>query len=174
MNIRGTIGAIGGLFLMLGFGSFAHAQSISNQATEMTFQQSVRIPGKVLPAGTYWFTVLDEGPNGGTNRVQVKSADGNKVIATLLTENADHAQFGQEVTTQGVSFPTGKVVIRIAEGRQNEPVTLLDWYYPGNTAGHKFVYSSERQKRIDEEKQETMSFTPNDKVTIGSNQAGLK
>jgi hypothetical protein len=29
-----------------------------DQATKFTFSQPVSIPGQVLPAGTYWFTVI--------------------------------------------------------------------------------------------------------------------
>ena len=29
----------------------------ANQATKVTFNQAVQIPGRVLPAGTYWFTL---------------------------------------------------------------------------------------------------------------------
>jgi hypothetical protein len=36
--------------------SDAHASEI-DQATKLTFSQSVQIPGQVLPAGTYWFVV---------------------------------------------------------------------------------------------------------------------
>ena len=30
-----------------------------DQATEITFNQSVQIPGRVLPAGTFWFVVSE-------------------------------------------------------------------------------------------------------------------
>jgi hypothetical protein len=30
-----------------------------DQATKLTFNQSVEIPGRVLPAGTYWFVLAD-------------------------------------------------------------------------------------------------------------------
>ena len=30
-----------------------------NQATRVTFSQSVQVPGHVLPAGTYWFQLSD-------------------------------------------------------------------------------------------------------------------
>ena len=172
MNNRRIMGTIGGLVIFLVCGSATPAQ-VSNQATQMTFQHSVQIPGKVLPPGTYWFTVLDEGPSGGTNRVQVKNANG-KVITTLLTENADEAQFGQEVSAHGIKFPTGKIVVRFAEGNQNEPIALLDWYYPGNTAGHKFVYSDKTRKQLDEDQHRTMAFNPDEKITIGSNEAAFK
>lgn len=161
--------------ILLVLGSVTAGQgTISNQATEMTFQDSVRIPGRVLPPGTYWFTVMDEGEGGGTNRVQVKDANG-RVITTMLTQTADQAQFGQEVTAQGVKWPTGKVVLRIAGDKNtNEPLTLLDWYYPGNTAGHRFVYSNKEQKRLDEEQHATMAFNPGDKITVGRSEAAFR
>jgi len=34
----------------------------SNQATELTFSEPVEIPGVVLPAGTYWFTIMADDP----------------------------------------------------------------------------------------------------------------
>jgi hypothetical protein len=30
-----------------------------DQATKLTFNQSIQIPGRVLPAGTYWFVLAD-------------------------------------------------------------------------------------------------------------------
>jgi hypothetical protein len=40
-----------------------------NQATKITFTAPVEIPGKVLPAGTYWFKLLNDDPD--RNVVQV-------------------------------------------------------------------------------------------------------
>lgn len=168
-------GTVAGLALCLTFGLSAFAQSnISNQATQMTFSHPVEIPGRVLPAGTYWFTVLDNGPNGDPNHVQVKTADGKRVLATFNSQTVDQAEFGQETTAQGLNWPNGKVVIRVAEGKPNQPVALLDWYYPGNTAGHKFVYSTQKQKELDEYKHETKAYDPGDKITIGSSQAAFE
>jgi hypothetical protein len=167
-------GTIGGLAIWLAFGLTASAQgNISNQATQITFQSTMELPGKVLPAGTYWFTVLDDGPGGDPNKVQVKTAEG-KVIATFNTQTADQAEFGQESTAQGVKWPSGKIVIRVAQGTANQPMALLDWYYPGNTAGHKFIYPTQKQKQLDEYKHQTMSYNPGDKITVGSSQAAFQ
>jgi hypothetical protein len=32
----------------------------SNQATQATFSAPFEVPGKVLPAGTYWFTLMND------------------------------------------------------------------------------------------------------------------
>ena len=44
-------------------------------------------------------------------------ADGTKVLATFMSETANQDEFGQDATVQGVKWPNGKVVIRVAEGR---------------------------------------------------------
>src|SRR5882672_6442140 len=49
----------------------------------ITFSGSVEVPGAVLPAGTYQFKLAD--PDGDRNVVEIRSADGSKVYATLLT-----------------------------------------------------------------------------------------
>ena len=174
MNVRPKVILIVGMLFAVAAWTVA-ADNISNQATQMTFEQSVRIPGHVLPAGTYWFKVLDSGSTGSDpNKVQVTNADGTKTIAELITQTADHAQFGQEAKQGDVHWPSGKVIITVAAGRSNEPVTLLTWYYPGRTDGHRFVYPDREQKQIDEEMHHTLSFNPGDKVTIGKSLAALE
>ena len=44
-----------------------------NQATEMKFSEPLEIPGKVLPAGTYWFVLADN--QGDRQTVQIFNAD---------------------------------------------------------------------------------------------------
>lgn len=163
------------LLALLLMPSSAQAVSlISNQATEVTFQQPVRIPGRVLPAGTYWFTVPTGGQSSGLNRVMVSNADG-KPITQMVTQTNDPAQFGQrDVRTDGVVWPSGKVVMIFAEGTNGQPVTLLDWYYAGRTDGHRFVYSNNREQQLSEENHDTVSFSPGDTISIGRGQATLE
>src|ERR1700726_4883809 len=63
---------------------FSNAQASDlDQATKLTFSQSVQIPGQVLPAGTYWFVVLTP------NAVRIFNSDQSKLVATLLTNSAE-------------------------------------------------------------------------------------
>jgi hypothetical protein len=167
MSVQRLLSVFAGLALALAFSVPAANAQVSNQATEMTFQQPVRVPGRVLSPGTYWFLVEDSGPNGGMNRVQIKNANGTKVIDQILTENVDPAQEGQEVRANGVVWPNGRVVLTLAEGTKGQPITLLDWYYPGMSDGHRFVYSSQRTKQLSEETHNTLTFRPGDTITIG-------
>jgi hypothetical protein len=165
---------VAGLALALAFSvSSANAQ-ITNQATQVTFQQPVRVPGRVLTPGTYWFTVVDAGPNSQLNEVQIKNADGTKVIGQVQTANAAVAQEGQTAKVNGVPRPSGKVVLTFAEGRSGEPVTLLDWYYPGRTDGHRFVYTDQEEKQIKEKEHKTVAFSPGEKITIGKSLASFQ
>lgn len=167
----GFIGAFA--LLVLAFIAPASYADVSNQATEMTFNQPVRIPGQVLPAGTYWFTVPDT-INGSMDVVQIYNTDGSKLISTLNARTTDvTGGWGQEATINGVHWPTGKLVLTFAEGGNLQPAALLDWYYPGRTDGHEFVYSGRRQKQLDEERHETIAINVADKVTIGSSPAGF-
>jgi len=111
----------------------AHA-SISNQATKLTFSAPVEVPGMVLPAGTYWFSIL---PSPSTrNIVEVWNAHRTKAFAMILTVPDERLQ------------PTGKTVIRFAERPHYSPQALHAWFYPGDNYGHEFVYPESQARRI--------------------------
>ena len=65
------------------FASWTARADEFDQLMVITFSGSVQVPGAVLPAGTYQFKLAD--PNGDRNVVEIRSADGSKVYATLLT-----------------------------------------------------------------------------------------
>src|SRR5260370_8051195 len=53
-----------------------------NQATKLTFSEPVEVPGQVLPAGTYWFTLADNDSD--RNIVQICNADRPHLLPTIL------------------------------------------------------------------------------------------
>ncbi|MGC2279639.1 MAG: hypothetical protein WA603_06455, partial [Candidatus Acidiferrales bacterium] len=59
----------------------------TNQATRVTFSQAVRIPGRVLPAGTYWFVLPQEITD--HNRVRIYNSDRTVFYGTVITINAE-------------------------------------------------------------------------------------
>jgi hypothetical protein len=105
-----------------------------NQATKVTFSEPVEIPGVVLPAGTYWFTLLSDDPD--RNIVQVWNQDRQHLLATIMTE-PDYRL-----------HPTGHTVIQFAERPSTQPEALRAWFYPGENFGHEFVYSETRAREI--------------------------
>lgn len=101
-----------------------------NKATKISFSQPVEISGKVLPAGTYWFQLMDSSAN--RNIVQIWNADRTQLINTLLTIPNYRLQ------------PTGDTVIKFAERPSGTPEAVKAWFYPGNNFGQEFVYPKTR------------------------------
>ena len=113
-----------------------------DQATAITFNQPVQIPGHVLPVGTYWFVV--SGANTSRNIVQIFNSDRSMLLATVLTINTE------SLTT------TDKSAITFAEREPMQPQTMLSWFYPGHTPGHQFVYSNMEQQELAQVKHYTI------------------
>lgn len=116
--------------------------SEEDQATKLTFNKAVQIPGRVLPAGTYWFVVAES--NTAPNVVKVFNSDRSTLYATILTINAER------------SNPTDNTAIAFAERGSMQPENIVTWFYPGRTTGHEFVYSNSEEKELAQLKQHTV------------------
>jgi hypothetical protein len=101
-----------------------------SKKTVVTFSQPVEIPGKILPAGTYTFQLLDSLSD--RHIVQVFNADGSQIIATILAINDYRLQ------------PTGDTVMKFSERPGDAPDALRAWFYPGDNFGQEFVYPKVR------------------------------
>jgi hypothetical protein len=101
-----------------------------NKKTVVTFSQSVEIPGKILPAGTYTFVLLDSSSD--RHIVQIFNADGSQLITTVLAINDYRLK------------PTGDTVMKFNERAGDSPEALRAWFYPGDNFGQEFVYPKAR------------------------------
>jgi len=104
-----------------------------NKKTVLTFTQPLEIPGQVLPAGTYTFTLVDSLSD--RNIVRITNADGH-VIATILAINNCRLA------------PTEKTVIKFEERSGDNPEALKAWFYPGDNFGQEFVYPKRRAVQL--------------------------
>ena len=104
-----------------------------NQLTKLSFSQPVEIPGRVLPAGTYWFKLADDSNR---NIVEIFSSNWSKDYATLVTVPEYRAQ------------STDHTEVQFAERPHDKPEALLTWYYPGLLTGHEFLYSNKQENRF--------------------------
>src|SRR5271166_1807306 len=101
-----------------------------NKKTVMTFSQPVEIPGQILPAGTYTFSLLNSPSD--RNIVQIFNADGSHIIATILAINNYRLR------------PTGDTLVKLADRSGDNPEALKAWFYPGDNFGQEFVYPKQR------------------------------
>jgi len=123
--------------------------SEQDQATKLTFSKAVQVPGRVLPAGTYWFTIVET--NTTPNIVQIFNADRSTLYATILTVNAERPN------------PTDNTTITFADRGSMQPENLVAWFYPGFSSGHEFVYSDSEQKELAQVKHHTVMTAAEDK-----------
>ena len=146
MNTRKAISIFGLLLAFAIILPVARADEF-DQATKLTFNQSVQFPGRVLPAGTYWFVLIDHGFI--SNVVQIYSSDRSQLYATLLTNTSERSQ------------PTDNTAITFAE-RQSMPTNaIVDWFYPGRITGHEFVYSKAEGRELAQANHQTvMAMAP--------------
>src|ERR1700688_346732 len=106
----------------------------NDQATKLTFNKSVQIPGRVLPAGTYWFVLLET--NTAPKIVQIFNSDRSTLYATILTNNAERSK------------STDNTALTLADRGPMQPETIVTWFYPGYTSGHEFVYSNREGQEL--------------------------
>ncbi len=101
-----------------------------NKKTVVTFNQPVEVPGRILPAGTYTFQLLDSPSD--RHIVEIFNADGSQLITTILAINDYRLR------------PTGDTVMKFSERPGDTPEALRAWFYPGDNFGQEFVYPKVR------------------------------
>lgn len=144
MNTRKAFITLGLVLASLIILPVAHADEW-DQASQLTFSQSIQIPGRVLPAGTYWFVLADSA--GDRNIIQVFNSDRSTLYATVLAVTAERLH------------RTDNTTITFAERESMQPQTIVSWFYPGHSIGHQFVYSNHENQELARVKHQTVIVT---------------
>lgn len=119
----------------------AGAQGPANQDTYFTFSQPVELPKTTLPAGRYFFQLMDSPSN--RHIVKVMSEDRKELLATLLA-----------IPYYSNDRPTDEPEVRFMEtpsqsANGGQPTNAIKiWFYPGNTVGHEFIYPRSQALQI--------------------------
>jgi hypothetical protein len=120
----------------------ASADSLTGESSRVTFSGPVDIPGRVLPAGTYEFKVLDNSPTSDLQTVEVLNNDGSHAIALLRTVP--------------VSRPVnpvdrnGRSEVLLEQQGSNAPEAVKEWFADGDSRGHEFVYPNHKTNNENE------------------------
>jgi len=133
MKVRKAAFLVLGLLLSGVVASQVHAQTFNKQ-TKVTFSQPVAVPGKVLTAGSYTFTILDNFAN--RNIVQIWNEDKTQLITTILAIPNYRLE------------PAEQTVIEFSERPTGRPQAVKAWFYPGYSYGVEFVYPKEQAVQI--------------------------
>ncbi|MGE0393000.1 MAG: hypothetical protein AB7I25_13245 [Vicinamibacterales bacterium] len=120
--------------LASGMSGAAHAQSLPNHRTDITFSQPVSLPGVTLPAGTYQFRLVN--PGSSHHMVQVLSADGRTPYALLPAIPAARSEAAMTVEARFLEAPRTVAW----------PVKVL--WAPGAQTGWEFIYPPAQARAI--------------------------
>jgi len=133
-----------------------------DKATKLTFSEPVEVPGQVLPAGTYWFTLADSESD--RNIVQIWNADRTRLVTTILAIPDYRLQ------------PRGRTVIHFEERPSDQPEAIHSWFYPGNNFGQEFVYPKTRATQLAKQTSRPVLSMPNEQAssTAQSKQVPVK
>jgi hypothetical protein len=101
----------------------------SDKKTIVTVKQPIQVPGKVLPAGTYVFKLLDSNE---LTLVAIFNADETHLITTV-----------QGVSDSRMQTPD-KTILQFEERPSGQPEALKAWFYPGDNSGIEFVYPNQK------------------------------
>jgi hypothetical protein len=114
-----------------------------NQAIKLTVDQSVQIPGRVLPAGTYWFVLEDL--TGNREVVEVFNSDRSTLLARIQTIATERPE------------PSEKTAMVLAQRENMQPWAIVSWVYPGRNFGHQFVYSKPEEQELARDKHQAIA-----------------
>jgi hypothetical protein len=109
----------------------AGAQTPRNQDTFFTFSQAVELPKTTLPAGTYFFQLMDSDSN--RHIVKVMSQDRKQLHATLMAipyYSNDRPPDDPQVRFMETPAANGAAATN----------AIKIWFYPGNSVGHEFIW----------------------------------
>jgi hypothetical protein len=120
----------------------AGAQGPANQDTYFTFSQAVELPKTTLPAGTYFFQLMDSASN--RHIVKVMSQDRKQLHATLLA--IPFYSNDRPSDDPQVRFMETPATASASGGAPTNAIKI--WFYPGNSVGHEFIYPRAQAMQI--------------------------
>jgi hypothetical protein len=117
----------------------AGAQGPANQDTYFTFSQAVELPKTTLPAGTYFFQLMDSQSN--RHIVKIMDKDRKELFATLMA-----------IPYYSNDRPSDEPEVRFLETPAANGVAASNaikiWFYPGNTVGHEFIWPRDKAAKL--------------------------
>lgn len=129
-------------------GAFTLSADEWNRLTKVTFSGPVEVPGKVLPAGTYVFKLLDE--------------PSTRNIVLIYDQSEKHLEDMVLAVSDQRLRRTGKSVIQFKEEPAGSPVALKAWFYAGSHYGEEFVYPHDQAVKLARANHQTVYSTDSD------------
>jgi hypothetical protein len=123
---------VGGL-LLTGAATRANADEW-NKKTYITINQSIEVPGAILPPGRYVFKLLD--------------SPSDRHIVQVMNERENHVYCTNLAIPKQRMEPADKTILTFYEVPGGGPEPVRSWFYPGDTIGQEFLYPKKRMMEI--------------------------
>lgn len=105
-----------------------------NKKTILTVNETIQVPGAVLPPGKYVIKLLDSLSD--RHIVCITNESEDKVLTTILAIPNYRLQ------------PTGETQFQWWETTAGSPRALRAWFYPGDNFGQEFAYPKQTSMKI--------------------------
>lgn len=132
---------------LMGVAAFADS---FDKKTILTVNQSIQVPGKVLPPGKYVMKLFNS--LGSRNIVQIFNEDETEILTTIIAIPNYRLKPTDETHFSYWEAPVGKVV------------PLKSWFYPGDNFGQEFAYPKETATEIARETREAVPVIHTEKL----------
>jgi hypothetical protein len=99
----------------------------SKRTAHLTFNGAVRLPGVMLPAGTYTFELAV--PDSNLDIVRVTSRDGSQVYFTGFTKSIERSR----------NMPLNQLIV-LSESPARTVPPIKAWFSEDDHDGHQFIY----------------------------------
>ncbi|MGA2601112.1 MAG: hypothetical protein ABSH09_29445 [Bryobacteraceae bacterium] len=116
-----------------------------NKKTIITVNESIQVPGKVLPAGTYVMKLMD--------------SQSDRHIVQIFDKDEKHLQTTILAIPNYRLEPTGKTQFQFWETPPGQPKALRAWFYPGDNFGQEFAYPKSEAMQIASATHQTVPTT---------------
>jgi hypothetical protein len=138
-----TMASVG---LLAGAGLIMSARADEwNKKTILTVNESIQVPNKVLPPGTYVMKLLD--------------SPSNRHIVQIFDKNEQHLETTVLAIPNYRLEPTGKTQFQFWETPPGQPKALRAWFYPGDNFGQEFAYPKSEAMQIASTTHQTVPTT---------------
>lgn len=117
-----------------------------NKKTYLTVNETIEVPGAVLPPGNYVMKLVDSQSN--RNIVQFLNADENKVLSTVIA-----------IPNRRLHV-TGDTEFAWHETPANQPPAMRAWFFPGDSFGQEFAYPENRASELAQASKRNVMRTP--------------
>lgn len=116
-----------------------------NKKTILTVNETIQVPNKVLPPGTYVMKLMD--------------SPSNRHIVMIYDKNEQHLETTVLAIPNYRLEPTGKTQFQFWETPPGQPKALRAWFYPGDNFGQEFAYPKSEAMQIAAETHQSVPTT---------------